>query len=236
MRHFEQERGIPIQKISFLPNGADTERLHPMAADDAFAKRMGVVGRKVFTYAGTMAPYQGLEVIVQAAKRLKHRGDIVFLMVGKGPERDGLIQQAFAHGLENVIFRESPFEEMLQLMSISYASLVVLRPLGIARKMRLSKAIPPLACGVPVIYAGWGETAEIVERESVGVKVEPGRADLLSGAIAGLADDRKTRDAMGVRGRALAEKEFSWSFIVGDWVRQVRAIGAHQDPGVLGPE
>ena len=234
IKHFHEERGVPMSKLSFLPNGADVERLRPLPVDEAYARKMGVEGKTVFTYAGTMAPYQGLEVLVDVAEILQHRKDIVILMVGRGPVRDTLIAEKERRQLDNLVFRESPFEEMHQLLSISFASLVVLRPLGIAKKMRLSKAIPPLACGIPVLYAGWGETADIIEREQVGLKLEPDRPDLLAEAMVHLADNRQERDEMGKRGRLLAERDFSWSFIVSDWLRQVEAIAVGEDPKVPG--
>jgi colanic acid biosynthesis glycosyl transferase WcaI len=234
IEHFQRERDIPRQRLSFLPNGADTDRLRPLPRDENFAARMGVGGRKVFTFAGTHAPYQGLHVLLETAKLLRHRPDIVFLLVGDGPLRRPLIEQAERENIDNVLFRSSPFEEMHQLMSITHASLVLLRSLEISKKMRLSKAIPPLACGVPLIYAGWGETADIVEREGVGLTVEPEQPAALAGAIERLADDPILRDLMGKRGRALAEREFSWSYLVGDWLRQIERIQAGKDPAVPG--
>ena len=230
--HFERERGIPRRRLTFLPNGADTERLRPMPRSEELATRLGVGTRKVFTFAGTHAPYQGLEVILAAAKLLRQRKDIVFLMVGDGPVRGQLIAQAEREGIDNILFRTSAFDEMPQLMSLTWASLVVLRKLQIAHKMRLSKAIPPLACGVPLLYAGWGETAEIVEREGVGLRVEPENPEALATAVLSLADDPQLRESMGRRGRALAEREFSWSFIVADWMRQLKRVRNGLDPDV----
>ena len=43
--------------------------------------------KNVITYAGTMAPYQGLELIIETANLLKKRKDIVFLLAGNGPEK-----------------------------------------------------------------------------------------------------------------------------------------------------
>ena len=230
--HFHTERALPRQQLTFLPNGADTERLRPLPRDAALALRLGVGDRKVFTYAGTHAPYQGLDVILDAARLLRHRSDIVLLMVGDGPLRRQLIERAAAENIDNVLFRSSPFEEMPKLMSLTCASLVVLRRMEIATKMRLSKAIPPLACGVPIIYAGWGETADIVERESVGLTVEPENAPALASAIERLADAPDLRDACGRRGRVLAEREFSWSYIVADWMRQIGRVAQSLDPQV----
>ena len=224
IEHFIEHRRIPRERISFLPNGADTETLRPLPFDRAYADALGTGERKVFTYAGTHAHYQGLEVIVEAAKLLRNRRDIVILMVGQGPVRQELIRSAESAGLDNILFRDSPFREMARLMSITHASLVVLRDIPAASKMRLSKAVPPLACGVPVIYAGPGEAAAIVEREGCGRVVKPERPEDLANAIRQLADTPDERDAMGLRGRALAERELSWQFIVADWLRQISRI------------
>jgi len=233
--HFHRERQVPHERLTFLPNGADTERLRPIPRDTELAARLGVGNRIVFTFAGTHAPYQGLEVILDAAKLLRHRSDIVFLMVGQGPVREQLMKRAAAEGIDNVLFRTSPFDEMPSLMSLTCASLVVLRRMEIATKMRLSKAIPPLACGVPIIYAGWGETAEIVERERVGLRVEPEDPAALAEAVEYLADRRDLREELGRRGRLLAEREFSWSHLVADWMRQIGRVAQKLDPEVPRP-
>jgi colanic acid biosynthesis glycosyl transferase WcaI len=155
-------------------------------------------------------------------------------MVGKGPVRQELIKEAKAAQLNNILFCESPFEEMARLMSVTYASLVVLKNMPAAKKMRLSKAIPPLACGVPLIYAGMGESADIVRAEGCGVVVEPEHPAMLAQAIRKLADQPQNRDEMGQRGRLLAERDFSWRFLVGDWLRQMVCIKEGRNPKVPG--
>ena len=230
--HFVEHRGVPKARMSFLPNGADTEMLRPMPRDELYAEQMGVSGRTVFTYAGTHAHYQGLEVIIETAKRLRNREDIVILMVGKGPMRPRLKEMAQQAGLNNVVFQDSPFDEMNRLMSITYASLVVLRDMPAASKMRLSKAIPPLACGVPVIYAGHGETPAILRHEGCGIHVPPENPELLANAIVTLADSPEIRARMSPLARQLAEREFSWRKIVRDWTRQVQQIIRGESPNL----
>jgi colanic acid biosynthesis glycosyl transferase WcaI len=216
------DRGIPRRQISFLPNGADTDVLHPLPYDDVYAEKLGVRGRKTFTYAGTHAFYHGLEVIIEAARMLAHRDDIAILMVGKGPVREKLIQMAKDYGLSNVKFGHSPFEEMAQLMAITYADLVVLKDIPAASKMRLSKTFPPLACGVPVIYAGKGESADLVVAHECGVKVPPESPTELARAIEHLADHPAERDQMGRNGVALIERELSWASIISNWLKQLQ--------------
>ncbi len=234
IEHFIQNRGMPRKRMSFLPNGADVDALRPLPRDDAYAQAMGTGDRTVFTFAGTHAHYQGLEVIVEAAKLLVDRKDVVILMVGQGPVREQLVQDARSAKLDNILFCDSPFEEMPRLMSITYASLVVLRNMPAAKKMRLSKTIPPLACGVPVVYAGLGEAAEMVQAEGCGIVVEPECPAKLAQAIRDLADRPGQRDEMGRKGRQLVERDFSWRFLVGDWLRQMARINAGDEPHVPG--
>ncbi len=228
--HFATVRGIDRSRISFLPNGADVEALRPLAADTDYAAQLGVAGKKVFTYAGTHAHYQGLEVILEAALRLRDRSDIVFLMVGHGPVRQQLEQQAAHLGLSNILFRESPFAEMSRLMSITLASLATVSNMPAASKMRLSKVVPPLACAVPVIYAGAGESGTILNESRCGLVIEDRSPAGLAAAVRRLADEPALAREMGQRGRALAEREFSWKVIVERWLRQLALIKAGRDP------
>jgi len=221
IEHFVSTRGIPREQMSFLPNGVDLEHLRPLPYDRQYAEKMGVIDKKVLTYAGTHANYQGLDVILDAAKLLKDRSDIVFLMVGKGPERQRLIERARSEGIGNVLFKDSPFEEGSYLMSISYGFIVVLRDHPVAQKMRLSKTFPPLACGVPVIYAGVGESAEIVRNNGCGIVALPENPASLADAVVSLVDAPEKRDAFSEAGLKLVEREFSWKVIVANWLRQI---------------
>ena len=221
IEHFISTRGVPRERMSFLPNGVDLDHLRPLPHDDEYAQKMGVVGKKVLTYAGTHADYQGLDVILDAAKQLRHRPDIVFLMVGRGPERQRLIDRARSEGIANVLFKDSPFEEVSLLMSISYAFLVVLRNIPAAQKMRLSKTFPPLACGVPVIYAGVGESAEIIRKNGCGIVALPENPTSLAAAVLELVNAPERRNVFAEAGLRLVEREFSWKTIVSNWLRQL---------------
>ena len=221
IEHFISTRDVPRERMSFLPNGVDLEQLRPLPYDQDYAKRMGVVDKKVLTYAGTHADYQGLDVILDAAKRLKHRSDVVFLMVGKGPERQRLIDRAVSEGIANVLFKDSPFEEVSLLMSITYAFLVVLRDIPAAKKMRLSKTFPPLACGVPVIYAGVGESADIIRKNGCGIVSLPENPVSLAAAVLDLIDAPEKRNAFSKAGLELVEREFSWKTIIFNWLQQL---------------
>lgn len=218
-------RGIPRDKLTFLPNGADTNSLRPLPYDTQYAEELGIVGKKIFTYAGTHAYYHGLEVLIEAARHLTDRDDIAILLVGQGPVRDNLMRMARVYGLENVYFRESPFSEMPRLMSITYASLVVMKDIETAEKMRLSKTFPPLACGVPVVHSGRGEAADLLLEHSCGLVAPPDSPAELADVIRTLADDPALRDQLGRNGVRFIEEHLTWSSIIANWLAQLKRLG-----------
>lgn len=225
IEHF-QNRGLPRTQITFLPNGADTEFLKQRPPSRELLDRWGLHRKRVFLYVGTHAYYHGLDTLIDAATLLRNHSDIVFLMIGDGPERTRLKQITIDRGLTNVIFGQSPYEEMDQLYSIAYASVAMLRNMDVAKGMRLSKVFPSLSCRVPVIYAGVGEAAELLEANKCGIAVEPENPALLSQAISSLVSDQTKRDQMGCAGRALVEREYSWTSIVKHWLDEIRVSDA----------
>ena len=220
MEHF-QERGVPQRQVTFLPNGADINFLKPKPANTELLNRWNLKGKKIFVYVGTHAYYHGLDTLIHAAKLLQEQTDVVFLMIGSGPERQRIIELAQAIRLQNVIFDQSPYEEMDNLYSISYASIATLRDVEVAKTMRLSKVFPSLSCGVPVIYAGCGEAADVIREHGCGITVEPENPERLAATIQQLAADPARRDSMGRIGRKLVESDYSWKVIVNRWLSEL---------------
>jgi len=234
IEHFEN-RGLPRNQITFLPNGADTEFLKPQPPSRELLDRWGLYNKKVFLYVGTHAYYHGLDTLIEAATLLRDQPGIAFLMIGDGPERARLQLMCRDRGLTNVIFGQSPYEEMDQLYSIAYASIATLRKLDVAKGMRLSKIFPSLSCGVPVIYSGVGEAAQLLETNECGVVVEPEDPASLAQAILSLASDQIMRYKMGRAGRALVEREYSWSTIVERWLEEIGFWRAGQMDDLIPP-
>lgn len=217
IEHF-RGRGLPREQITFLPNGADATFLRPQPPSQELLDRWNLHGKKIFLYVGTHAYYHGLDTLIEAATLLRDDNDLAFLMIGDGPERARLRQMAAERQMTNVIFGQSPYSEMDRLYSIAYASVATLRNIDVAKSMRLSKIFPSLSCGVPVIYAGLGEAADLLTSAQCGVVVAPEQPAALAEAITRLAGSSATRDEMGHAGRALVEREYSWAAIVTNWV------------------
>ncbi|HEY7201962.1 MAG TPA: glycosyltransferase family 4 protein [Candidatus Dormibacteraeota bacterium] len=212
------------EKVMFLPNGVDTSAFQPAESEAAGMLRPGEVG---FLYAGTHGYAQGLELLLDAAELLRSRPEIVFLLVGDGPEKPRLVRLAGDRGLANVRFANPrPPQTMPAVFSEARASIVPLLDRPLFRGARPSKIFPSLACGTPVIYSGVGEAAELIEGSGAGLVVPPERPAELAAAVRRLTDDPATAAGMGAAGRRLVERDYSWSAIAERWLAELPQRGA----------
>ena len=100
--------------------------------------------------------------------------------------------------------------------------------------MRLSKTVPPLACGVPVIYSGWGESAKIISEKKCGVVVEPESPLKLASAISNIVDNNVIRDEFSISARKVAELELDWDVIISNWIKNINEIYEEKTPTIKG--
>jgi glycosyltransferase involved in cell wall biosynthesis len=202
--------GVPGERIACLPNWADTSQILPVKAHNAFREREGLAGRFVVMHSGNMGLTQRLEHILEAAARLRHRGDILFLFVGDGAAKSGLQQLAESRGLANVRFLPyQPKSELASSLSAADLHLVSTDP-RINGCLLPSKLYGILAVGTPVLVvaAPGSELCRLVEQHAVGLTAHPNDAAELAAKIEWSADHRPELTAMGSRARSLAVERF----------------------------
>src|SRR5262249_5345061 len=81
-------RGVPAERIVVVPNGVDPARFAPRARDAELEGRLGLEGKVVVGYIGSIVAYEGLDDLLRAAAMLKARIEIPFalLIVGDGQQ------------------------------------------------------------------------------------------------------------------------------------------------------
>lgn len=80
-------RGVPADKITIIENGVDVSSFSPQMPDMDIVKKYNLKGYKVIGFVGTFFEFEGLELLIKAAKEIIHkRKDVKFLFVGGGLE------------------------------------------------------------------------------------------------------------------------------------------------------
>ncbi len=217
-----KKKGVKTEDILFLPNGVDTELFMPRAKDKKLEKKLGLRGKYIILYAGTMGHAHGIEVALDAADILKDHEDIYFLFVGDGSERPKLEIIAREKALPNVRFIDfQPLEEIPRYYSLSSLSLSTLRRYKLSEGVRPSKVYPALASGQPLVYVGEGEGAEIVKESGGGVVLEPENPRLLADTILELKNNPDYCKELSLKGREYVIENYSWKSIISKWLNQL---------------
>jgi glycosyltransferase involved in cell wall biosynthesis len=192
------------EKVTLLPNGTAAAVFDPGRTDHTLRAKLGLEGRFVVTFAGLHGLAQGLEVVLDAAARLRETPSVVFCLIGEGPLKPALEKRAQAEGLTNVCFLPPvPLAEITPYLTASDALLVPLKPDRVFETFIPSKLFDFLACARPVILMVDGEARELLEASGGGVFVSPGDAAGLANAALALAKlEPAARAEMGARGRA----------------------------------
>ncbi len=210
MRDVLTAGGVPPERITVLPNWADTARIRPIRDENAFRTREQLGGFFVVMYSGNMGLCQGLDDVLEAADRLRDRRDILFLMVGDGASKTSLEESARQRALPNVRFL--PYEPQSELAHSLSAADLHLVPLDarVTGCLVPSKLYGILAAGVPALVVADErcEASRVVERSGTGKVVAPGHPQLLADAIAWCAGHPQELAEMGQRARRLAEQEY----------------------------
>ncbi len=193
-------RGVPADKLAFVPNWADETLFHPVPRDEALARDLGLGGFTVM-YAGNLGDLQGLETAIDAARLLGDVPGLRLVFVGTGIAETRL--QAAADGAANVTFLgRQPVSLMPRLLALGDVHLVSLADRPLFHSTLPSKLQSTLACGRPVVGSVPGDAARLVERSGAGLAVPPGDALALAGAIRRLHGlEPEAREAMGQAGR-----------------------------------
>jgi len=202
-------RGVPAEKIDVVLNGANLALFVPRPRDEELKRRLGLEGRFVVGYLGTVGLAHDLGNMVAAAERLRDT-PVTFLVVGVGAEKEQLEARVAAAGLDSVRFVERQLKEaMPSFWSICDLSLVHLKDSPLFAKVVPSKIFESMAMGLPIVYVGpAGEGSQIVEEAGAGVAVPPADPAALAAAVRGLLTDGERRRRLGAASLAAAP---NWS-------------------------
>jgi glycosyltransferase involved in cell wall biosynthesis len=144
-------------------------------------------------------------------------------MVGDGSRRAAVEARAGGLGVRNVRFVPPvPPPRMPELLSLLDAAVVTLGGAPVLVGARPAKMFELLAVGVPFVYAGRGEGAELARASGGALVVEPEDAPALAaGPSSVLAMDGEERAARAQQARRFVTEHFDRARIAADMERRL---------------
>lgn len=200
-------KGVAGNRTGLLPNWVELDRIHPLEGTSPLRREWAISDSDtVVLYSGNMGEKQGLEILVEVARRLESRTGLRFVLCGDGAARKRL--EAMSEGVKNIEFKPlQPLEKLNDLLNL--ADIHVLPQRRDAADLVLpSKLTNMLASGRPVVATACGATqvAELVNE--CGIVVQPEDTVALADAIVQLSDSEEKRRRLGERARMIAERNW----------------------------
>ena len=204
------KKRFPQKAVHLYPNGADMELWRKLPDRSDVRRDWGwsedefIVG-----HVGLQGHLQALDQVLAAAQRVRNERRIRVVFFGDGPTKESLQARAKDLSLPNVHFYPPvPHKTVPGIFAALDAGLVTLAAGRVFEGIRPAKLFEIMAAGLPVVMAGSGEPAKLVEEAEAGVTVPPESPIDLSRAILRLSSNPRECKKMGRRGRGYVIEHF----------------------------
>lgn len=216
--------GMSPGKFEYLPNGIDVEQW--MEAEEEIPSehkqliaKLKAEGKYLVGYAGTQGIANALEYLVEAAELLKDE-PIAIVLVGKGPERQRLIDLANAKKLDNIYFlpviNKKTIPDFLSKMDALYIGWrhSPLYRFGVSP----NKLLDYLMSGKPIIH-GIEAGNDLVKEANAGVTIPPENPEEVAKAIVQLSKTPiEEQQVMGENGRAFVTNTHDYRILADKFI------------------
>jgi glycosyltransferase involved in cell wall biosynthesis len=202
----ERDFGFPPKKLRTIHNGVSLSDFKPSTENGARMRAKLGFGPDDFVLvcAARLSEQKGIDVLLQAMAKVLHDGvDCKCVIVGDGPLRDQLLEQAEELGLSGQVFFEGFQEEVRPYLQGGSAFILTSRREGLPLSI-----LEAMACGLPSIVTDVGGNSELITNKVHGLVVPQGSVSAIADAISYLVSHPKERLQMAKKARERACEEF----------------------------
>ncbi len=215
--------GAAPERIAVIPNGVDAELFVPPEQEERD-------GPLRVLYVGTLAPWQGVDTLFDAFKKLLRQTDAALTLIGSG-RRSWRKQYAKLarrlHIEERVTF--APAQPPAGVAREIARAQVCAAPLArTERNTRQGccpiKILEYMACAKPVAASRLPAVRELIEDGETGLLFKPNHAAHLRRRLEMLAESPALRRALGDAARRRVLERFTWDKVCRQLVEQYRRL------------
>ena len=203
-RTLVEEKGIPADKVVVVYNWVDSDAVVPIAKEENPLFEEFGLNREKFhvVYAGNLGNAQNINIVVDAAARLRDNENVEFVVFGSGGLESDIRALIETEGLKNLrLLPLQPVERVKYVYSLGDVCLVSCKE-GLGGSAMPSKTWSILSCGRPVLANfDEGELQMILTKNQLGVFTKAGDLEGFVEAISQLAAEPEKCEKMGARGR-----------------------------------
>jgi len=209
-------RGLRVRCMPMIRNGVDLRRFsNAPAAELALPP-----GKRIIIQVANVTPDKDYATLLAAAGLMaQRRDDFHLLLVGNGTDSPAMVRRIERLGLSGVV---TPVGCRCDMPAVLAAGDVFV--LSTRNEVFSVATLEALAAGLPVVVSDIPAFDEVFTAGQEGLKVPPGDAAALAGAMASLLDDPKLRRRLSSGALKRAEL-FSLDRMAEGFDRLLRAVG-----------
>lgn len=208
-------RGVPSDCITVIPNAVDIGLFRfGIEADSELRHALGLDGAIVLGFAGSFYAYEGLNLLLEAARQMLPRHPLLrVLLVGGGPQEMDLKAQAIAAGMQShVIFTgrvpQAEVQRYYELIDVlAYPRL----PSRLTDLVTPLKPLEAMAQGRMLVASDVGGHRELIRHGETGFLFRAGDPQALAAVIEDVLARRSTWPRIRAQARRFVEVERTWT-------------------------
>jgi colanic acid biosynthesis glycosyl transferase WcaI len=228
-----RRKGVPEQKLVLFPNGVVIPDDTQIPARGGFrAKNAFAADEFLAVYAGNLGVKQGLNILLDAAERLRGDNGIQIIICGDGAERAALQRVIEDRCLTNVSMLPLKFGLDYHELLVDCDLSLITQQSGSGNAFFPSKLLVTLAYASPVVTVADEESAlaRAVAEGQFGLNLRPGQPDELAVAFRRLAQDREQLRHWRENGRVYV-KRFEQQALLADFYRELQSLSRSDAAG-----
>ena len=203
---------IPLNKIDVLRNGIDNDLFDRQAPEtlvpEHIKKAYGIPNNAiVVTYAGSLKPWKGVEVFLEASRSIPQSTDIAFLIIGGTDKEVSELKQRYPQ----IVF--TGYVDKLQLVRLLSISSIGVIPNSLSveglRYTCPMKLFDYMKAGLPIISAALPSIKEIISSPGNALFFTPEKPRELAEVIQSLSNNSLLQQQIVEANRILV-RGFSW--------------------------
>lgn len=202
-------RSIPV---TVIPTWVDTDFILPVAKDgNPFASDHGQTTKTTVMYSGNLGLTHDVNSILEAARRLRSRSDLHFMIIGAGPRWSEIAESIERNGNTNITLLPLQAESILPFSLATADIALVSLETGMEGISMPSKTYYCMAAGAAIvgICPERSDLAYVIREHDCGASIAPGDADGLARIIDRLSASPNELARLRRNARTAAVQTFS---------------------------
>lgn len=207
-------RKAPLKKSRVIYNGFDYKRQQNIKPTLDILNELSIpLDQKIVSTAVRIHPHKDVKMFLDVAKEIEsHRNDIVFLLIGDGPQKDYYENYCNENGIKvRFLGHRTDVESLVRISNICV--LCSKHEEGVSNSI-----LEAMADGKPVVATESGGTSEIITNGLNGYIVPKGDFKGMSKIIEALIDDRELYSKISKEAIKSVHQKFLLSIMIDEYV------------------